>query len=416
LGALVLLACAALPGAALGPLLAARAAVAAPNDVCAQPGQDYTPVPWQQQVLAPERVWPFSRGSGVTIAVLSTGVDANQPQLHGRVSPGFDAAAGSGTAADDCVGSGTQVAGVIAAQALDGHGLVGLAPAVTILPVRVVSGSFVANQVSDAATLAKGIGWAVDHGAGVIDVAAVADAGSPALQAAVADALARNVIVVAAAGDLGDQAGTPPTPYPAAYDGVIGVGAVDPSGTRWNGSQAGPFVDLVAPGAQVVAPQRGHGMIAVNGTGIASGLVAAAAALVRGHSRSLSQDAVARQLIATATPVAGGPDSPIYGAGLVNPYGAVTDQLAGGRVATLPSLPRAAAGEAQAWTGSRRAALTGTGAAVVVVLVVLIVAFALPRGRRRLWRSGLAKPLPPQPEEEPGPPVMLFDETASPGR
>src|SRR5215470_393101 len=114
---LAALVCAALPGMAFGPLLTVPAAVAAPADNCAQPGQDYTPVPWQQQALAPERAWPFSRGSGVTVAVLSTGVDANQAQLRGRVSPGFDAATGSGTAADDCLGNGTQVAGVIAAQA-----------------------------------------------------------------------------------------------------------------------------------------------------------------------------------------------------------------------------------------------------------------------------------------------------------
>src|SRR5262249_9647275 len=73
-------------------------------DVCAEPGQEFKSVPWQQQMLAPSRVWPLTRGGGTTVAVLDSGVDAAHPRLAGRVSPGFDALAGSGAANTDCLG------------------------------------------------------------------------------------------------------------------------------------------------------------------------------------------------------------------------------------------------------------------------------------------------------------------------
>ena len=106
---------------------------------CAEPGQAIAAVPWAQRLLAPERVWPFARGSAVTVAVLGSGVDAKHPQLAGRVLRGYDAITRRAGADSDCLGLGTQAAGVIAAQPTRAVGFVGVAPGVSVLPVRVVT-------------------------------------------------------------------------------------------------------------------------------------------------------------------------------------------------------------------------------------------------------------------------------------
>jgi subtilisin family serine protease len=101
------------------------------------PPRTYPSVPWPQRQLAPERVWPLTDGSGVTVAVVDTGVDGQVPQLRGQVLPGVDTTAPDrGPADDDCFGHGTFVAGIIAATRIVGTGYAGVAPGVRILPVR----------------------------------------------------------------------------------------------------------------------------------------------------------------------------------------------------------------------------------------------------------------------------------------
>jgi subtilisin family serine protease len=161
----------------------------------------------------------------------------------------------------------------------------------------------------------------------------------------------------------------------------------------------------------VVTLQRDHGMVPVDGTGIASGLVAATAALVRGRfGASTGPDAVGQRLFATATPSPGGPASREYGHGQVNPYAAVTEELTGGVPAPLPALNKPPVEDARAWTRRRTIALLGAGGGLLAVLVVLTVALALPRGRRRFWRPALASVPPQRPDPEPGPTLQLFDE------
>lgn len=395
-------------GVATAACAFAPPALAAPaQDNCAPPGQVVRGVPWPQQMLGPQRVWQFSRGGGVRVAVLDSGVDANHPQLRGHVEPGFDAVAGSGTADSDCLGTGTQVAGVIAAQQAGEVGFVGMAPGARILPIRVIADQR-SGPVADPGVLARGVNAAVDRGAHVIAVSTITYTDSPALRDAIANAVGHGVIVVAAVGDRGDTDDGNPPPYPASYPDVIGVGAVAQSTSRWPGSQHGEYVDLVAPGADVVTLQRAGGLTPATGTGVACGFVAAVAAMVRAKRGSgVTPAQVAQALYASAIPLAGGPS---YGHGLVNPYSAVNDQVARSS-APLPALVRPSHRASSSWAHSRQVAIAGTLVAVVVVIAVLVLAVALPRGRRRFWRSGLA-PAPPQTGEpdEPGPPVLLFDE------
>jgi subtilisin family serine protease len=373
-------------------------------EVCAEPGPEFKSVPWQQQMLAPSRVWPLTRGGGITVAVLDSGVDAAHPRLAGRVAAGFDALAGSGAANTDCLGSGTQVAGVIAGSPNNSSGFAGVAPGVTILPVRVITQRPTQGQTVSPAVLARAITYAVEQKADVIDVSVPTYIDDAAVRAAVAAALAKQIVVVAAVGDLGAVSGANPPPYPASYPGVLGVGAIDENGVRLQSSQYGRFVDLVAPGAAVWTLQRGGGMVAVDGTGVASGFVSATAALVRARGGTN----VIQQLVATATPAGGLPIE--YGRGIVNPEAAVSDHVVNTAPRSLPTVGGPSPAGASVWARSRRWALIGTGIAVGAMLVVFTVAVALPRARRRRWRATeAAAPRKRSEPDEPGPPVLLFD-------
>ena len=399
-------ACVAAVMCAVGAVPAA-AAPAPAGQRCAERGPSVSEVPWAQRMLGPERVRPFTRGGGQIVAVLDSGVDAKHPQLDDRVLAGFDAVAGSGPANDDCLGTGTQIAGVIAAGQEQSVGFVGLAPGVEILPIRVVAERFGSGNGAEPQVLARGINEAVARGAGVIAVSTITYTDSPLLQGAVAGAIAKGVVVVAAVGDLGDQQSPVPTPYPAAYDGVIGVGAIRESGVLRPKSQQGEYVDLVAPGDKVLTLSRDGGMAVADGTAVATGFVAATAALVRSRAGEFGGlSGVPRQILRTAVPSPGGAG---YGRGVVDPYAAVTVRLASAAPQALPDMPAPATSESAAWARARDLAMIGTGIAVAAVLIVLVLAVVMPRGRRRFWRSTMAQaPKREAEEEEPGPPVQLF--------
>ncbi|MEV6368258.1 S8 family serine peptidase [Micromonospora musae] len=404
--------------AAAGAVAAVLVGPAAPVQAapeCAQPGGQVTAMPWAQQVLAPEQVWPFSQGSGVTVAVLSSGVDGSHPQLRGRVLEGYDAVRRGGTANSDCTGAGTRVAGLIVARRTEGAPFTGLAPAARILPVRVRDDASPGDAPADPQVLADGISWAVDRGAQVVAVTVDSDRDAPALREAVGRAADRGTIVVAASGDHGDDGN--PQSYPAAYPEVLAVGAIDQQGQRWGRSQFGSYLDLVAPGVGITTTQRGGGLTeAADGTALACGFVAASVALTRAKRAETPRSELIRLLTANAVP---GADPQQYGHGLVNPYGAINGQLLpNGKPATPPGFTAATERTDPAEAASRRTALTGALAALIVVLLVAIVAIMLPRARRRRWRAAVAsRPVTPPEPDEPGPPVQLFDEVpAGPAR
>ncbi|WP_158716318.1 S8 family serine peptidase [Blastococcus sp. Marseille-P5729] len=314
----------------------------------APPAQQVASPGWPELMYdAPIRLWPFSTGSGVMVAVLSTGT-ADHPQLT-DVRPGYDVVRGTSGATNDCTGEGTGYASIVAAEKRDGVGFHGLARDAVIDPIRVGASS--ATEASDgitAARLAAGILRAIADGAGVILIPHAVLGYDQALADAVAAAIDAGIVVVAAAGDLHPQQ-TPDrptpdqmTPFPASLDGVIGVGAADPGGTRVPGSQVGPYVDLLAPGQDVlVATNSGHTY--VTGTGAASAYVAASAALLlsqgtvgAGTDGRVFVDAVAAQIIGTAAPASGPLGRPAYGAGLLDPYRMLTEQLSHGPAGQTP--------------------------------------------------------------------------------
>jgi type VII secretion-associated serine protease mycosin len=329
----------------------------------------------------------------VAVAVVDSGVDAVAPQLAGAVIAGADfLAAGDGR--EDCAphgGHGTAVASIIAARPIAGIGLRGLAPAATIVPIRV-------SEQTDASAPTAGAGGVAELTAGiraatahrpkptVINLSISTTTDNTGLRAAVAEALAADIVVVAAAGNQHDRGD--PTPYPAAYDGVVGVGAVGPDSVRIASSQIGSYVDIVAPGTQVIGalPTAGHAVY--EGTSFAAPFVAATAALIRARWPELHQADVVRRLLATADPAPGGRPSAEYGYGVLDPMRALTEVLVGaGPVPSLTPLPPVVP------VSGRSAAPVPVALGVAVALVaaaggIVAVAIAVPAGRRRRWRPG----------------------------
>ncbi|MEB3197299.1 MAG: S8 family serine peptidase [Candidatus Sericytochromatia bacterium] len=222
-------------------------------------------------ILAPS-IWPTTTGSGIKVAVIDTGVDATHPDLRGQVLPGLDLVNDDEDAADDH-GHGTHVAGTIAALANNGIGVAGVAPGAAIIPIKALNSK---GQGSNA-DIANGIVAAADRGAQVINLSLGGTDNSETLRRAVAQVQERGVIVVAAAGNSGIS-----TPFfPAANEGVIGVGAVDDHRKRATFSNFGDYIDVAAPGVNIGSTQRGGGTTTMSGTSMASPHVAAACALLK---------------------------------------------------------------------------------------------------------------------------------------
>ncbi|RZU54317.1 type VII secretion-associated serine protease mycosin [Krasilnikovia cinnamomea] len=355
-------------------------------------------VPYEAQLYGLDRLGRVADGSGVRVAVLDSGVDAQHPQLQGRVDTGLDMLRGNRDARQDCVGHGTGVASIIAGRRVDGVPFHGLAPRATIVPVRIseqetIDGRTVGDFVSPE-KFAQAIDWASDPRRGnaqVINLSVVMIKEEPAVHEAVDRALRRGVVVVAAVGNAGGAQGANPTPYPAAYDGVIGVGSIGPDGLRAEDSQHGRYVTVMAAGVGVTmaAPRSGHA--AGNGTSFAAPFVAATAALLKQRFPDLSPGEITRRILATADPAPGGGRSDEYGYGLLNPYRALTETLApDGAAPPAPVVVHRddaaqVAREARRQHAQDRALLVAAAGAAAVVLLGGGAA-VVRRGRRRGWR------------------------------
>lgn len=382
-------------GLVFATLPAVPAAAAAP--VC-QPAASrvVADVPWPQQRYDYGAIGRLADGHGITVAVLDSGVDGAHPQLRDRLTGGVDLVDG-GNGRVDCVGHGTAVASVIAARPRSGSGLRGLAPGVRILPIRVTDRHDSDGEVVGSGLDAKGIAQAVHRATAarvdVINLSLSTGTDERELREAIAAAVAADIVVIAAAGNGHDQGD--PIPYPAAYPGVLGVGAVDASGHRVATSQVGTYVDLVAPGERVVGAQPGGGHAELTGTSLAAPFVAATAALLRQYRPDLDAAGVVRRLLATADPAPGARPSPDYGYGVLNPLRALTEVLPAGAapprttpVASPPPLVAAPAGVSMSMAVS-------VAAGVVSAAVLLsLVAATMSAGRRRRWRPGTLPPVP----------------------
>ncbi|WP_432574482.1 S8 family peptidase [Kineococcus sp. SYSU DK005] len=262
--------------------------------------------------IAAPAAWATTTGRGVTVAVLDSGVDPTAPDLAGRVLPGANLAAGT-----DIGTHGTQVATVVAGARGNAHGAIGVAPEVEVLPVRVCTPDGCAGDA-----VARGILWAADHGAEVLNLSLGGETYSRVTADAVQYAIGKGVVVVASAGNSGDRGN--PVEYPASYPGVVSVSASAAGGGAAPWAQHNDSVDLSAPGEQVVVggpAAEGHAYFLARGTSFSAPQVAAAAALVRSVNTTATAAQVEGFLEATAAPRPSWPAG--YGAGMLDVAAAV---------------------------------------------------------------------------------------------
>ncbi|MCX5194014.1 type VII secretion-associated serine protease mycosin [Streptomyces sp. NBC_00249] len=282
--------------------------------------------PWALQRLLLDALWARTKGKGVRVAVIDTGVDRANPQLSAALDPGagrdFVDPGGDGTR--DPVGHGTKVAGIVAARPQEGTGFVGIAPEATIIPVRQHDGRDGGGPAA-LTTLARAVDHAVDARAQVVNISQDTEAPltpDSELARAVRRALERQVVIVASAGN-GGLNGRGRTTYPAAFPGVLAVAASDRDNERAAFSRPGAFVGVAAPGVDMVSTVPGFGQCVDSGTSFSAPYVAGLAALLRAqHPRWTAQEVV-WQIQNTAERSVNGRDDHV-GWGVVDPVRAVT--------------------------------------------------------------------------------------------
>ncbi|NUR30957.1 MAG: type VII secretion-associated serine protease mycosin, partial [Catenulispora sp.] len=315
---------------------------------------------WQLRTLRAQDAWKQADGTGVTVAVIDSGVDGQHPDLVGQVLKGTDLVAPGGDGQSDAVGHGTTVAGLIAGRGDDKRGVLGLAPGAKILPVRVLDSR---NRYDDARVVANAVRWSVDHGAEVINMSLGGTVESPELADAIDYAFEKDVVVVACTGNESPPAADAMW-YPAREPGVLAVTGLehDDRNTIWPGALRGPQTVLAAPGTDLVGA-RPSGYWTVEGTSFAAPLVAAAAALVRSKWPLMSAANVVNRLIRTADDLGDPGRDDTYGFGLVDPVAALTANVPDVTTNPLDTTPppgKARFGRARSASGSPLADLPPT--------------------------------------------------------
>ena len=284
-----------------------RRTTAIPNDPGWGPGPQ-TQAQYLTTVRLPQAWDRITNASSQIVAIIDTGVDATHEDLVGHTVPGFNVVA-PGTAPTDTDGHGTFVAGIVAANTNNGIGVAGVTWNGEVMPIKVFSGP----QAFDS-DIAVGIHYAADHGAKVINMSLGGPGDSPLLHEAVAYAASRNVVVVASAGNTGDNV----PQFPAAYPEVLAVGATDESGALTDFSSWGDWVDLAAPGFNVISTFPGDSYAIGAGTSFSAPIVSGVAALVRSEYPNLTASQVGDRLRNSARDAGARGRDPYYGWGVVD--------------------------------------------------------------------------------------------------
>lgn len=334
------------------------------------------PLLWHLPRMNVPSAWVYSQGTGVTIAVIDSGVDAKHPDLRANTLPGADCTTyatdwnltGSCTPSitpSDTSGHGSHVAGIAAAVADNSQGVAGVAPHAKILPMRALTGT--SGTVS---AIASAIWWATDVvGARVINLSVGMVGATPTspppqiLVDAVNHALSQGAVVVAAGGNCSATVSTLfpfgyPV-YPAALPGVIGVGATDKNDAIIPISCVGPWIDVVAPGGGsggIMSTYPDNQYRFMSGTSMATPSVSGVAALLLSRYPTLSGVQVADIIRQSAVDLGPFGRDDTYGNGRVDAYRAMVASLdyAGGRApaasATTEELEAALTWDASAET------------------------------------------------------------------
>ncbi len=264
-------------------------------------------IPWGVGLAKAPAIWPDSKGKGIKVAIIDTGVDIRHEDLLFR--GGYNAIDGgsySGSA-----NHGTLVSGVIGALA-NGLGVVGMAPSIELYAVKALDD----NGRGSLSALINGLDWAIENNMHIINMSLGTNTDSKALRDAVDRAYEAGILLVAAAGNSGTAEGNTDTiRYPAKYNSVVAVGAVDKNKVRASFSATGPELEISAPGVSILSTVPNDRYGASSGTSMAAPHVTGAAALIWSMNSEMS-NADVRQVLHEN--VKGKDNSYEYGSGILD--------------------------------------------------------------------------------------------------
>ena len=275
------------------------------------------------QIKAPP-AWGCSRGRGIKVAVLDTGIDWTHPDLAANVKGSVSFVPGQTPM--DGHGHGTHCAGTIGAG-INGHGVVGVAPEAWLYGVKVLAN----NGSGQFSWIIAGINWAIQNRIQVVSMSLGASSAPAALEQICNAAFSAGVLIIAAAGNAGP--GMKTVSVPGRYKAVVAVSAIDNNNMIAAFSSRGPEVEICAPGVQVLSTIPGGGYGQMSGTSMACPHVAGAAAVVWGAHRFASNVQVWNLLGATADNLGNPGWDPLYG------YGRVDVDQAALAMAPAPAVP-----------------------------------------------------------------------------
>jgi subtilisin family serine protease len=272
----------------------------------------YFPSEWHLSKMGATTAWNDSIGSGVTIAVLDSGVDPTHPDLAAKFVAGYNFF-DNNTNTADVYGHGTKAAGTAAAITNNGAGVSSVAWNAKIMPIRVTG----TDGWATISGLANGTTWAADHGARVISMSFQNPSDSASVLSAASYARSKGAVVIGAAGNTGAYDAT------AASDQMIIVGATDSADNVASWSSYGPSVDLAAPGVGLYTTTNGGGYATWSGTSAATPVVSGVVALLFGANPSLKPSDIDSILKSTAVDFGAPGRDDYYGAGRIDAAAAV---------------------------------------------------------------------------------------------